>query len=230
VVNLVRPQAVFHADVQRKILGCNSQYFEDIFIDSIFRGKRTGTYVDVGANDPSEFSNTKRFYDRGWSGVNIEPDVKVFEKICRERQRDVNLNLGIGRQEGELTFYALSPNTLSTFSKRAALHSISKDGATIMSETRVKVITLAELFRNTVADRQVDFLSVDAEGYEYEILSSNDCKLFRPTAIIVQLNQDKNGRVAHLMRAEDYLLICFNGTNGIFVDGHSPEMQSYMQI
>lgn len=216
------------SDVQRKVLGSHSQYLEDVFIDSIFRGKATGTYVDVGANDPTELNNTKRFYDRGWSGVNVEPDVKVFEKICAARQRDVNLNLGIGRETGNLTFYELTPNTLSTFNKNAALHSVDKEGAKIVSETAVKVISLAELFSTIIPERQIDFLSLDAEGHEHEILASNDWKLFRPVAIIVEVNQDMEGRVSNLLIDQGYILIYFNGTNGIFVDEMCPEIKALL--
>lgn len=216
-------------DLQRKVLSSHSQYLEDILIDSIFRGKAEGTYVDIGANDPSELSNTKRFYDRGWSGVNVEPDVTMYGKICRARPRDINLNLGIGKEAGNLTFYELSPNTLSTFNKNAALHSAKKEGAKIVSETAVKVMSLAELFTTTVPDRTVDFLSVDAEGYEYEILASNDWSLYRPVAIIVELNQDKKGKVSNLLKGQGYILIYYNGTNGIFVDGISPEITSFLK-
>jgi FkbM family methyltransferase len=174
-------------------------------------------------------SNTKRFYDRGWSGVNIEPDVMVFGKICRARPRDINLNIGIGKQASELTFYELSPNTLSTFSKPSALQSVKKEGAVIVSKAAVKVISLAELFRTTMPDKQVDFMSVDAEGFEFDILSSNDWKLYRPTAIIVELNQDTDCKVLNLMKDQGYVLISYNGTNGIFVDMYSSEIQTYLQ-
>ena len=215
--------------IQKKILGSHSQYLEDIFIDSIFRGKTTGTYVDIGANDPSELSNTKRFYDRGWSGVNVEPDVTMYEKISRVRQRDINLNVGIGGATDNLTFFQLSPNTLSTFNKKAAMQSVKKEGATIVSETTVPVISLAELFRTTLSDRPVDFLSVDAEGYEVEILSSNDWKIYRPIAIIVEVNQDKEGRVVTLLKKQGYILVHCNGTNGIFVDGNAACIKTFMQ-
>lgn len=215
--------------VQRKICGSHSQYLEDIFIDSIFRGKAAGTYIDIGANDPSELSNTKRFYDRGWSGVNVEPDVTMYKKICQARLRDINLNLGIGKQADNITFYELSPNTLSTFNKKSALDSVRKEGAKIVSETTVKVLSLVELFKTTVPGRQVDFLSLDAEGYEHEILTSNDWKSCRPIAIIVELNQDRNGRVFYYLKDQGYILVYFNGTNGIFVDGNSREIKSILQ-
>jgi FkbM family methyltransferase len=205
--------------IQKRVLGSHSQYLEDIFIDSVFRGKTAGTYVDIGANDPSELSNTKRFYDRGWTGVNIEPDVRVYRKLCAARPRDTNLNVGVGNRAGELIFYELSPNTLSTFNKASAQESVRKEGAVIVSETPVKVITLAELLREYSADGAVDFMSVDAEGYEMEILTSNDWGTFRPTAIIVEVNQDKTGQIANLMKGNGYILVYHNGTNGIFVDG-----------
>ena len=216
-------------DLQRKIMGSHSQYLEDLFIDNIFRGKVDGVYVDIGANDPSELNNTKRFYDRGWFGVNVEPDTMVFGKICQARPRDINLNLGIGKQASELTFHELSPNTLSTFSKASALQSVKKDGATIVSETLVKVISLAELFKTTMPDTQVDFMSLDAEGFEFDILSSNNWELYRPTAIIVELNQDRDCKALDLMKDQGYLLIYYNGINGIFVDSCSSAIRTYTQ-
>src|SRR5438552_17947489 len=69
-----------------------SQGGEDLVMDNFFNGKRKGFYVDVGANDPTRFNNTKRFYKKGWRGINIEPDPKLFEKIKSDRSRDTNLN------------------------------------------------------------------------------------------------------------------------------------------
>ena len=215
--------------VQKKVLGSHSQYLEDVFIDSIFRGKQNGTYVDIGANDPSELSNTKRFYDRGWRGVNVEPDVRMYRKLCAERPEDTNLNLGIGGETGELTFYELSPNTLSTFAKDSALYSVRKEGAQIVSETKVQVISLAELFKSHAPGTTVDFLSVDAEGYEVAILSSNDWERYRPVTVIVEVNQDKKGRVANLLKQNGYLLVYYNGTNGIYADGRSDLVRSHME-
>ena len=214
--------------IQKKVLGSHSQYLEDIFIDSIFRGKSSGPYVDIGANDPSELSNTKRFYDRGWSGVNVEPDVRMHQKLCVERPRDTNLNIGIGNTAGELTFYELSANTLSTFNKESALESVRNEKVVIVSETPVKVISLADLFRENVPDGKIDFMSVDAEGLEIEIMSSNNWEQFRPIAVIIEVNQDKRGGVARLMQDNGYFLVYYNGTNGIFVDNSAEVIRDYL--
>ena len=209
--------------LQKKVFGSHSQYLEDMFIDNIFQGKMRGTYVDIGANDPSELSNTKRFYDRGWSGVNVEPNVNMYEILCQARPRDINLNFGIGRQAGYLTFYEVSPTTLSTFNKIEALHCVKKEGAKIVSEKAVKVISLEELFSTKLPDREIDFLSVDAEGYEYEILEGNNWNRYRPVVVVVELNHDKESNVFKLLKELSYTLIYFNGTNGIFIDERHPE-------
>lgn len=217
------------SNIQRKVLGSSSQYLEDIFIDCIFRGKKSGFYVDVGANDPNEISNTKRFYDYGWSGVNIEPNVKMYQLICRARPRDINLNVGIGAQPGELTFYELSPNTLSTFNKKSADDNIKNNSASLVAEKKVQVITLSQVFKDSVPGNSIDFLSVDSEGYEYEILASNNWQLYRPTAIIVEVDQDKDVTIVNFLNLQSYVLICYNSTNAIFVDERSPLIKAYLQ-
>src|SRR3989344_9673220 len=65
----------------RGVKNSYSQRGEDIVIDHLLKHKKIGFYIDVGANDPIRFSNTNRFYKRGWTGINIEPDVVCFEKI-----------------------------------------------------------------------------------------------------------------------------------------------------
>ena len=69
-----------------------SQNREDILLARALPG-RTGFYIDVGAADPIEFSVTKLFYDRGWSGVNVEPQADYYRKLVADRPRDTNLQL-----------------------------------------------------------------------------------------------------------------------------------------
>ena len=80
-----------------------SQYGEDVIIDRLLCHKKRGFYIDIGANHPDRFSNTKRFYVKGWSGINIEPNPIIFKKFAK-RTRDVNLNIGIGGGESTIGF------------------------------------------------------------------------------------------------------------------------------
>jgi len=70
-----------------------SQDFEDFIIYYIFFDLQKGFYIDVGANDPNEFSVTKAFYDRGWYGINIEPLHEKYILLKKYRPRDINLQI-----------------------------------------------------------------------------------------------------------------------------------------
>lgn len=80
-----------------------AQEFEDLIIYNVLKDYVSkGTYIDVGANDPVHFSVTKIFYDMGWNGINIEPLDDKYELLMHERPRDINLCVGLGKEEGEL--------------------------------------------------------------------------------------------------------------------------------
>ena len=77
-----------------------AQNFEDVMLARAFPGA-SGFYVDVGANDPDIDNVTRVFYERGWSGINIEPLSVNSEEIRKKRPRDINLEMVVGEQEGD---------------------------------------------------------------------------------------------------------------------------------
>ena len=80
-----------------------SQYYEDLILFAIFFDIKKGFYIDIGANDPNHISVTKAFYLRGWYGLNIEPLPNMYNKLMKYRNRDINLQIGIGEKEGKET-------------------------------------------------------------------------------------------------------------------------------
>src|SRR5262245_29169044 len=101
-----------------------AQNGEDVRLRRAFRDQSSGFYVDVGANDPVEYSITKHFYDAGWSGINVEPSPGPYARLLRDRKRDVNLNVGCSNRSGSMRLYAgREAPGLSTFTaEEAALH------------------------------------------------------------------------------------------------------------
>src|SRR3712207_1823525 len=85
-----------------------SQNAEDIRLARVFTAER-GFYVDVGAGDPTAGSLTKLFYDRGWSGINVEPG-PMFERLLVERPRDVNLNVAVAATAGRHDLWISRPH------------------------------------------------------------------------------------------------------------------------
>lgn len=195
-----------------------SQYREDLVIDALFKHKSDGFYVDIGANDPEVLSNTKLFYGRGWRGINVEPEPNLHAKLCSQRTRDINIKAGVGPKPGIMTFYRMSADTLSSFNKQAALQAGKLYGGTLISEEQTHIVTLKELLTQHLNGRKIDFMSVDAEGYDLAVLESNDWSRFRPSVIIVEINVGGSDIIAFLQK-QDYVLIFDNFTNGIFLAG-----------
>lgn len=199
------------------ILNSFSQFNEDLLIDLIFLSKDVGFYVDVGANDPIFQSNTKRFYDRGWCGINIEPSKEQLDKFETTRFRDINLNIGIGLNKGNMVFYKLEgDSTLSSFNKNVANFMATKFGLSII-ETTVNVLRLIDIYENYLVDKHVDFITIDTEGSDLDVLKSNDWTRFRPSIIMVEVDGQYTDIVDYLSSA-NYLLIFNNYHNGIFID------------
>jgi FkbM family methyltransferase len=213
--NRLHPGAVF----KHEKLSSFSQYEEDLIIDALLTYKETGVYIDVGANDPFVLNNTLRFYRRGWRGINIEPDPRMIEQFFRLRPDDINLNVGAGNIDGELDFYQMSESTLSGFDKAAAKKSGALHGAVLKQTIKVKVTKLAEIFERHLKGTTIDFMSVDVEGFDYEVLKGNNWDKYRPSLILVEINQDR-ARITDLLRKVGYTEVYCNGTNSIF-DGRS---------
>lgn len=178
-----------------------SQCREDMIIDKILRQKKRGFYVDVGANDPVRFSNTNRFYLRGWRGINIEPGVSNYQRFLSARKRDININCGVAVIEGQIDYYQFEPSTLSTFSSLEA-EGYQQQGFRLVEVKKVKVAPLSKILKKEGVKR-IDFLSVDTEGFDLEVLKSNDWKKYRPRLICVEVATHENTNSARVI--DDYL-------------------------
>ncbi|HEX8091760.1 MAG TPA: FkbM family methyltransferase [Blastocatellia bacterium] len=179
------------------ILKSYSEQGEDVIIDRILGNKRSGIYLDIGAYDPHSLSNTKRFYDRGWRGCNVEPNPTRFDKFVRERPEDINLNIGISGAAGNMVFFEAEHEYLSTFSEERATQ-LKSMGEKIRREIEVPIITMTDVFVNHLKTAAVDFCSVDTEGMDLMILESNDWRRFRPRVMCVEVSlaedQSKSGQ------------------------------------
>ncbi len=201
-----------------------SQKEEDLVIDRLLGFPEHGFYVDVGANDPSRFSNTRRFYDKGWSGINIEPDRQKFLELEKKRKKDINLNIGVGERKSELAFYRFIPDMLSTFSKTEA-DEYKRQGYKYLGHSSVHVMRLGDVLARYCKGRHIDFLSIDTEGYDLQVLKSNDWAKFRPRLICIEsVHHDKNGSKMDrdeeqepFLKSRGYKKVYDSGLNSIYM-------------
>ena len=159
-----------------------SQTGEDILIDRVFPGK-TGFYIDVGAWHPISISVTKYFSLQGWRGINIEPDAAIFAELIRDRPRDINLACAVGSTRGRVLFHQLAGG-LSTVSPALFGALTSAERAAVQSR-EVEMRTLADICAEFVTG-EIDFLKIDAEGAEGDIIAGADWQRFRPRLLVIE--------------------------------------------
>ncbi len=170
-----------------------SQFGEDLIIESIISNKKDGIYVDIGANHPIKFNNTFLFYKKGWRGINIEPNPNRFFLFKLFRKKDINLNIGIGKENSTLDFYIFKEDTLCTFEKDVA-KKYQNMGHKLKKIKKINVFSLKEIFIKNLKHRNIDILTIDTEGYDMEVLKSNDWNIYRPDLIILETLEYKKDR------------------------------------
>lgn len=198
-----------------------AQNSEDVLLSRLFPPGRPGFYIDVGANDPVVDSITKHFYDHGWRGVNVEPARQPFERLLQQRDRDVNLNVGLSDKEGSLTFYEFPPELPGSSTFQLAQAEWHHDTGMPFVDREVPVTTLAKICEEHVTGT-IDFLTVDTEGHERQVLEGGDWTRWRPRVVVVEATQPNtliatHGQWEHLLTGADYLFATFDGLNRYYV-------------
>jgi len=168
-----------------------SQEGEDLILERLFENQYSGFYVDVGAHHPKRFSNTHRFYRNGWRGINIEPNPDGLALFQRRRKRDINLGYGVANKHGELVYYMFNEPALNTFD-RALSEQRPTDRYRIIAKKHVPVKRLSEILEEHLPPHTViDFMTIDVEGLDLEVLESNDWSRYRPGCLLVEATQFK---------------------------------------
>lgn len=169
-----------------------SQDGEDMILKTLFEQKKgyKGFFVDVGAHHPVRFSNTKYFYNRGWRGINIEPTPDAIKAFKLFRKRDINLNIGIGPEKGNLTFHCFNEPALNSFSKEVSERiDRESDKYKIIQRLEIDVLPLSEVFdKHLPSGQKIDFISIDVEGLDFQVLQSNNWDKYEPEVILIEEN------------------------------------------
>ena len=203
---------LFRRDPKMKPNLCYSQNGEDLILNRLLENKEKGFFIDVGAHHPIRFSNTYLFYKKGWSGINIDAMPGSMTKFNKIRPKDINIECGVGLKNDQLTFYQFNESALNTFSKKEAL-SKNKDGYKIIKSNFLKVESLENLLdkympRNT----KIDFLNIDVEGKDEEVLISNNWEKYKPNYILVEILREKyianpNSSIKKFLKSIGYIPI-----------------------
>ncbi|KAA1184868.1 FkbM family methyltransferase [Rhizobium tropici] len=188
-----------------------------------------GFYIDVGACSPDEMSVTKLFSERGWHGINVEPNPVHFEALQSRRPRDTNLPIALGAYDGEIEMHLFGDTGLSTVDNVIAESHRVNWKETISS---VKLRRLADIWRERVSqDQPVHFLKIDVEGFEREVLLGADWSIQRPWIVVIEATAPLSAEPTHalwegILLDADYLFVYFDGLNRFYIAREHSELQA----
>jgi hypothetical protein len=191
-----------------------SQEGEDMVLQRMFENQKTGFYVDIGAHHPVRFSNTYHFYKRGWRGINIDAMPGSMSLFNIFRRRDINLEIPISNESKVLDYYIFNEPALNGFSKELSEKRDGDKGTfKILNVVKLRTSTLREiLMQHMPAHQEIDFMSVDVEGLDLEVLKSNDWKSYRPRYLLIEiydldLNRIEDNSIYKFLKSYNYELV-----------------------
>lgn len=206
-----------------------AQNGEDILLWRALKQVEGGFYLDVGANDPIEHSVTKGFYDKGWTGINVEPGASHFRQLKEQRERDINLQVTVGSVEGSDNFFEFAGTGLSTTDQTLA--AVHREKGWSDTSTQISRRTLESICAE-FQPQEIHFLKIDVEGAELEVLRGADFTRFRPWIIVVEVteplsNEKTDGEIKPLLEAAGYQEAFFDGINSFYVSKEHPELLTH---
>jgi len=195
-----------------------AQNREDALLSRAFGQQTKGFYIDVGANHPIHDSVTKHFYEQGWHGINIEPG-KPFGELAADRHRDINLNVAVSNRIGKTTFYEFASTGLSTMCGAEAQARIKEGRAPTQRD--VESLTLAAICEAHVQG-EIDFISIDVEGHEREVIEGGDWRRWRPRVAVIESTRPNSTEASHepwepILLSAGYWFAVFDGLNRFYV-------------
>jgi FkbM family methyltransferase len=197
-----------------------TQNMEDYHLSLAFAGQRCGTYIDVGGGHPIADNVSFWFYERGWQGIVVEPQRNLLDLYDRLRPRDICVCGLIGTRPGLADFHIFS--ALHGLSTTVGKYANAAAGFGDQYRTvQVPMMSLAELCERHHAT-SIDFLKVDVEGAEADVLRSGDWGRYRPRAVVVEAIAPGSGEPSWdqwepFLLAQGYRFVLFDTLNRFYV-------------
>lgn len=165
-----------------------SQEGEDLILERIFQDQNRGIYVDIGAHHPFRYSNTFKFYLKGWYGINIDamPDsMNMFNKF---RPRDINIEAAVSDKKETLFFYIFNDLALNTFDAEVVKLYDNDKNFQLVEKKKIETQKLSDILENYLKNNeQIDFMNIDVEGLDLSVLHSNNWQKFKPLVILIEI-------------------------------------------
>lgn len=184
-----------------------SQAGEDSVLSFLFADKKLGkvSYLDIGTNTPDSCNNTYLLYKKGNSGVCVEADKTLIPIIQNVRPKDKILNVGVAvSDQAEADFYIFDISAINTFDKEEAERRAAHGTYKIKQVVKVPLININKIIKENFTAFP-DFLSIDIEGLDLDVLKSLDFDQFPIPVICVETCTYSENHI----RPKDYSIVEF---------------------
>ena len=208
-----------------------SQTGLDLLLTNIFKGTKEGFYIDIGCNHPVYNNNTFLFHKRGWKGLNIDLDKSSIDLFNIYRKDDLNIHAALSSSNNNrkvYEFHAKSP--LNTLDNKVANYQKAK----VKNTYEIKTQTLNQVIDECgINNKKINFLSIDVEGHELEVLNGFNINHYQPDVIIVEyldlsidkleiknlnINNVLNSELYNYMINKNYSLVNWLHSDLIFIN------------
>ena len=166
---------------------------EDFLLNKLMETQKAGFFVDVGSAHPVNASNSYLFYLNGWRGLCVDASPGLISLYQKYRPKDLFINAFVGKCSGTREFYIFNEPFLNTGSRQRKDFLSEKTDYEFQQQVLVQQLPLSEILKkNMPPEKTIEFMSLDVEEGELEVLESNDWSRYRPRVVVMEvLHQDR---------------------------------------
>ena len=179
----------------------------DLIVDYIFKNKKKGFYLDIGAQHPVSNNNTYLLFKKGWNGINIDLDEKNINlfKLARPKDKFKFCYFGLWKRSWSFLYHDSSPiNTLSE-----NVSNFQKAKITKIKNIKTKILN--KVLEGLSLKNHIDYMNIDVEGHEIQVLKGFNIAKYKPSVISIEyldLNMKKlefkNNDINSLLNSDLY--------------------------
>jgi len=182
-----------------------SQWGEDQEIKKFFLNDKKGVYLDIGCFHPYMYSNTVLLYKKGWNGVNVDMNPTSIDLFNIARPKDVNICSAVSDEIKEFEMYYDDPfspvNTIDKEFYKMSKHIFFKSKKTII----VKSKKFKEIIKISKIEENIDFINIDVEGFDYQILKQINFEKFKIKLIAIETHNVDGSQTKNNLQINEYL-------------------------
>ena len=202
-----------------------SQNNEQEIIINLFKGKRDGTFLDIGANDGVTLSNTFALANNyGWGGLLVEASPKAYERLLKNYElidRDIDFhNVAIGKMNGSLEFYEsgelLGKGDIALVSSSVPSELARWESLNMPFEKIIVPCTTVKTMLERSGRKTFNLLSLDIEGMELDVLPQIDFKALKIQVAVIEWNSKDEKSYNDIMFPQGFRLVSKNMENLIY--------------